>query len=68
MALLGLLFFVSFLNILFLSIYGDSKIIIDHVLGKYSIKNQILLGWMERIEFFWKSQNNFSIQHVDKIK
>ena len=66
MALLSLLCFNKFLNILVLHIYGDSKIIIDHVLGKISINNHFLIGWMKKIEIFWQAQNGFSIQHVDR--
>lgn len=67
-ALSGLLYFSSFLNIPVLHIYRDSQIIIHHVLGKSSIKNQLLSGWMKRIEFFWKTQKDYSIQHVDRSK
>jgi len=42
MALSGLLHFNTFLNIPSLQIYGDSKLIIDHVIGKLSIKNHLL--------------------------
>jgi len=49
-----------------LHIYGDSKIIIDNVIGKFSIKNQLLTGWMNIIDFFLKGKNDYSIQHVDR--
>lgn len=49
MGLYDLLTFFSFLNTGPLWIYGDSKIIIDHVIRKHSIKNANLFGWMHRI-------------------
>lgn len=30
--------------------------IIDHVIGKLSIINQALTGWMNRIEVYWKGR------------
>lgn len=49
MVLWGLVWFNNFLNILFLHVYGDSKIIIDRVLGKASINTASLQGWLKRI-------------------
>lgn len=66
MALAGLLQFSSFLNIQIFQIYGDSKIIIEQVLGKLSIKNPLLAGWMNRIKVLWNSKKDYSINHVDR--
>lgn len=65
-AIWGLLWFSNFLNIPFLHVHGDSKIIIDHVLGKVSIRTPFLQGWMKRIEILWKLLNNFTIQHIGR--
>lgn len=66
MALAGLLQFSSFLNIQIFQIYGDSKIIIEQALGKLSIKNPLLAGWMNRIKVLWNSKKDYSINHVDR--
>lgn len=66
MVLWGLLWFTNFLNIPILHVYGDTKIIIEHVLGKTSINNLSLLGWMKRIEVFWQLQDGYSIQYIGR--
>lgn len=63
-ALWGLLWFNSFLGNPILHIYGDSKIIIDHVLQKAFINNTRLQGWIERIEHMWNLQDRDTIQHI----
>ena len=67
-ALAGLLSFCNFLDISFLQIYGDSRIIIDHVLSKHNIKNIHLDGWLERIAAIWKNKKAYRISHIDKNK
>lgn len=66
MALWGLLWFSHFLNISFLHVYRDSKIIIDHVSGKAYINTSFLQGWMKRIEILWKLLHDFAIQHIGR--
>lgn len=65
-ALTGLLSFCIFLNIPNMKIYGDSRIIIDHVLQKHYIKNIHLAGWLDRIAVLWNSRRDYSISHIDK--
>lgn len=50
MALAGLLIFCDYLNIHDMQIFGDSKVIIDHVRFIHSIKIHNLLGWLSRID------------------
>lgn len=64
MALSGLLLFSIFINIKSLRIYGDSKIIIDHVNALHSIKNHYLFGWMNRIDSLSKTRKDYAINHV----
>lgn len=59
-----LLLISIFLNIKSLQIYGDSKIIIDHVNSKHSIKNHRLSGWMNRIDSLWKTIKDYAVNHV----
>jgi len=66
MALYGLLMFSIFLNIESLQIYGDSKIIIDHINAKLSIKNHYMSGWMNGIESLWKRRKYYTINHVNR--
>lgn len=66
MALSGLLHFSIFLNIQSLQIYGDSKLIIDHVIDKNSIINHKISGWMNRIDTFWRRRKDYTIYHVDR--
>lgn len=66
MALAGLLFICHFLNIQTLHIWGDSKVIIDHVSRKHHIKEQHLMGWMNRISSLWRQMEDYSIRHIYK--
>lgn len=66
MALAGLLNLSDFLNIQGLHIYGDSKVVIDHVKFVHFIKNINLAGWLDRIASIWKSRKDYTIQHIDK--
>lgn len=68
MAPAGLLSFCEFLNIQELKIFGDSKMIIDHVRSKHVIKNINLSGWLNRIETIWNRMKDYSIAHIDKEK
>lgn len=63
MALHGLLILCSFMDIGPINVYGDSKIIIDHVNGKLKISNDNLSGWLNRIASLWKSAT-FPIVHT----
>jgi len=64
MALAALLSFCIFFDIHLVSIYGDSKLVIDHVLGKCRITYPHLLGWMNIIMFLWDKVDGCSIQHI----
>lgn len=66
MALAGLLSISDFLNLQGLKIYGDFKMIIDHVRSKHTIKNYNLSEWLERIMSIWVSRPDFSIEHINK--
>jgi len=65
MALAGLLFFCSFLNILSVSIFGDSKVIVDFVEKKINIFKPHLVGWLDRIKSFWDGMEGSSIHHIN---
>lgn len=67
-ALTGLLSFCNFLNIPNLKIYGDSRIIIDHVLQKHYIENFHLVGWLDRIAMLRNNRQDYSIPHIDRIQ
>jgi len=53
LAVWGILWLTSFLNIPDIHIYGDSNIIMYHVNGKAHIKQSTLLGWLREIENLW---------------
>ena len=63
-ALAGLLAFCIFFYIQSISIFGDSKIMIDHVKGKYHIRSSHLTGWMDKIMFYWGLLKECSIQCI----
>lgn len=63
-ALAGLLAFCVFFDIQNISIYGDSKSMIDHVRGACHISCPHFTGWMERIMFFWGNMKQCSIHHI----
>lgn len=57
-ALVGLLAFCVYSDIRSISIFGDSKSMVDHVNGNSLIRCPHLAGWMNRIMFFgvsWKA-------------
>lgn len=68
MALAGLIYFSDFLGIQNLHIYGDSKVTIDHVQSRNSIKNIHLSGWLSWIEKLWHKRKDFSISHIGREK
>lgn len=67
MALHGLLIFCTFLGIGSIHIYGDSKVIIEHVTGKLSINSGSLMGWMNRIADLWEP-TRFPISHIRRLQ
>lgn len=68
MALAGLLTFCIFCDIHFVSIYGDSKIMVDYVMGKCRINCPHLAGWMDIIMYLWGKVKGCSIQHIYRSK
>ena len=68
MALAGLLSICDFLGLQKLPIFGDSKVIIEHVLFKHTIRNIHLLGWLNRVEVMWRNRKDFTISHITKDK
>lgn len=66
MALAGLLHFCLFLNLQGVSIFDDSKVLVDSLNGKVFIRNPQLLGWIERINFFWNRSEGASICHIKR--
>jgi len=65
-ALWGLMWFVSFLNIPKLQIYGDSLAIINHVLGSSSLSHPHLQGWFRNIEYLKGTFQNINLQHIHR--
>ena len=68
MALTGLLSFCIFFNIQGVSIFGDSKVMVNFVMGKIHFRNPHLAGWMHRIVFLWERMEGCSIQHIYKLQ
>jgi len=66
MALAGLLSFCLFLNLQDVSIFGDSKVMVDYVLGKNNILKPQLVGWLDRIRFLWNRTKGGSIHHINR--
>lgn len=64
--LVGLFVFCSFMEIQNISIYRESKVIIDHVKGACYINYPHLSGWLERIMYFWNLLNQPSIMHIPR--
>lgn len=65
-ALAGLLAFCVFFYIQSISIYGDSKSMIDHVRGICHINCPHLSGWLNRIMYFWSNMKQRSIHHIPR--
>lgn len=63
-ALAGLLAFCVFFGIQNISIYGDSKSMIDHVRGACNISCPHLSGWMDKIMYFWRNMKQCSIHYI----
>lgn len=63
-ALSGLVAFCVFLGIQSISIFGDSKSLIDHVNDLGLINCPHLLGWLSRISFFSNLINRITFQHI----
>lgn len=66
MALWGLLWFTKYLNIPKIHIFGDSKIIIDYVMGYAKIYQPSLHGWLYQIEQLWASFKDSTIEHIGR--
>eukprot|EP00253_Pinus_taeda_P024795 PITA_24795 len=66
MALAGLLKLCIFLNIQDVLVFGDSKVMVDFVSGKNHIFMPHLVGWMDRISFYWGSLEGGSIHHISR--
>jgi len=66
MALWGLLWFTYFLNIPDIHIFGDSKIIADHVNGYADINQPMVLGLLRRIDNQRTQLRNPSIKHIGR--
>lgn len=64
MALAGLMSFFLFLNLQDVSIFGDSKVLADYVAGKNTISKLHLVGWLDRIRFFWNSLKGGSVNYI----
>jgi len=67
-ALTGLLSFCAFMDIQCISIYDDSKSLIDHVNGACLIICPHLFGWLNRIRHFWSIMKQCSIQHIPRSR
>lgn len=65
-ALWGLLWFITFLDIPQVQIFGDSKCLIDHVNGNNNIQQVSLQGSLKRIKSIWNTFQNPSIQHINR--
>lgn len=68
MALAGLLKFCLFLDLQHVSIFGDSKVMVDFISRKNQILVPHLIGWMGRINFFWGSMVGGSIYYICRDK
>lgn len=67
-SLLGLLKFCLFLDIHQVSIFGDSKVWVDSVTGKNHILAPHLIGWRDRIYYYWGEMVGSSIGHICRDK
>ena len=66
MALVGLIHFCLFINLQDVSIFGDSKVMVDGVIGKSIIRKPQLYGWIDRIKFLWNKSKGVSIHHIKR--
>lgn len=68
LALWGLMWFANHLCIDRISIYGDSKVLIDHLNKESSINQTILPTWMNRIEILRKKFSSITFSHTFREK
>jgi len=67
-ALAGLLAFCSFFDIHPISIFRDSKSMVDHVNGISHILCLHLTCWLDKIMFYWNQMAGSTIHHVHREK
>lgn len=67
-SLWSILWFITFLDIPQVQIFGDSKCIIDRVNGKNNIQQSLLQGWPSRIKCIWSYFQNSSIGHINRAQ
>ena len=65
-ALWGLLWFIKFLDIPQVHIFGGSKCMTDHVKGENNIQQNSLQGWLRRIKGIWNTFHHPSIEHISR--
>lgn len=68
MAVVGLLKFCLFLDIQDVTVFGDSKVMVDFVSRKNHILISHLAGWLDRIQFFWECLAGGSIHRISRDK
>lgn len=66
MALAGLLSFCFFINLQNITIFGDSKVLVDYLSRKNMISRSHLVGWLDKIRFYWNSLMGSSIHHINR--
>lgn len=65
-ALWGLLWITKFLDIPQIQIYGDSRCMVDHILGKNNIQQNSLQGWLKCIQSLCSTLKQSLIQHISR--
>lgn len=63
-ALWGLMWFTNHLRYDRIFIYGDSKVLIDHLLRKATINQNCMSSWLNRIDFQRKKFSSISFRHI----
>jgi len=63
-ALAGVLAFCVFFDVQAISIFGNSRQVIDHVNGVCHIRSPLMIGWMDKIMFLWGLTRECSIQLI----
>jgi len=66
MALWGLLWFVDYLEIQHINIYGDSQAIINHAFGSSHVSHPRLQGWLHHIKCLHDSLQGVTYQHLHR--
>ena len=64
MAIWGAFLIANHLDLPQISFYGDSKLVVDGIMGKITLSNPGIQGWLKRAKILWTILNHPPIKHI----